>query len=310
MTKKCRDCWQNCGVEPDAEILAIDKMEDSIAPLDDQTAAIRRLITGFEACYHEADEEAERIAKAIGAGRCPRESGARPPRRKKELQNTHRILSCWCKNPAAKPLNLDVGGVSADELLSSVGRASPLKIWQAQRIVDRVTEALDPSRPYHRMALDVGDYGEPGVHPAGEYYEDDSAFLERTKETIIHDKVDSQKAQISLAMVIDLLMPCHWDFVGTLVAVLKAVGGDLHPERPLALCSRNLSLSPLCDTLRTISNTLRAFCKGCKTTKHIDSRLLASLGPATPVKRWLAASLDKTIRLQLDAPSDFWLTFS
>jgi hypothetical protein len=37
--------------------------------------------------------------------------------------------------------------------------------------------------------------------------------------------------------------------------------------------------------------------------------ILASLGQATPVKRWLAASLDKTIRMQLEAPTDFWLTF-
>jgi hypothetical protein len=42
----------------------------------------------------------------------------------------------------------------------------------------------------------------------------------------------------------------------------------------------------------------------------IDRRVLASLGAAAPVKRWLAASLDKTIRLQLEHASDFWLKFS
>ena len=29
----CRACWQNCGVQADAEMLDIDKMEDAIAPL-------------------------------------------------------------------------------------------------------------------------------------------------------------------------------------------------------------------------------------------------------------------------------------
>jgi hypothetical protein len=306
----CRSCWQNCAPELDKEIIAIDKMEDALAPLDKHTTGIRQLITGFEACYHEADKEAERIVKAIGAGRRPRQSTARPPKRKKELQNARRILSHWCKNPAAKSMNLDVGGVSAGQLLSFIGPPSPLKIWQVQRIVDKVTYALDSSRAYHTIALDLGDYGDPGAHPAGEHYKDNASFLEQTKQTIIHDTVDGRKAKISLAMAIDLLMPCHWDFVGSLIIILKAIGGDLHPDKPYTCCARNLSLSPLCDRLATISKTLRVFWKGGRAVKNMDRGVFASLGTLTPVKRWLAASLDKTIRLQLEAPPDFWLTFS
>ena len=44
--------------------------------------------------------------------------------------------------------------------------------------------------------------------------------------------------------------------------------------------------------------------------KKKDRDLLASLGQASPAKSRLAASMDKTIRLQLEAPSDFWLDFS
>ena len=307
MGNDLRACWLNCyapddkRVLEDKELLAIDAMEDSIAPLDDQTIAIRQLITRFEACYHEADKEAERIAKAIGAGHCPRQSTARPPKRKKELQNCRRVLSRWCENTSIKGMNIDVGGNRADELLSFIGPPSPLKIWQVERIVDKVSQALDPSRPYHNMALDLGDYGEPGAKPAGEHYKDDSTFLKRTKEAIIHDTVDGRKSGVSLAMAIDLLMPCHWDFVGGLVIILKAIGGDLHPAKPYACCSRNVNLTPLRDRLRTISNTLRAFWKGEKTAENIDSRLLASLGTARPVKCWLAASLDKTIRLHFES---------
>ena len=306
----CRPCWQNCAPALDNEMLAIDKMEDALVPLDKHATGTRQLITGFEACYHEADNEAERIVKAIGAARCPRRSNARPPERKKQLQNSRRILSRWCKNPATKGIKLNVGGIAAHELLSFIGQASPLKIWQVERIVDKISQALDPNRRYHNMALDLGDYGEPGARPAGEHYKDDATFLQQTKETIIHDTVDGRKAKISLAIAIDLLMPCHWDFVGGLVIILKAIGGDLHPDKPYACCARNLKLSPLCDRVKTISNTLRAFWKGSRAVKNMDCDLLASLGKATPTKRWLAASLDKTIRLQLEAPSDFWLTFS
>jgi hypothetical protein len=160
------------------------------------------------------------------------------------------------------------------------------------------------------MALDMGDYGEPGANPAGEHYKDDATFLEQTRQTIIHDIVDGRKARITLAMAVDLLMPCHWDFVGALVIILRAIGGDLHPEQPFTCCARNLNLSPLCDRTRTISNTLGAFWRNEKPAEDTDPDVLASLGRATPVKRWLAASLDKTIRLQLEASSDFWLTFS
>jgi len=160
-----RPCWCNLGGEADSEMLDIDKMEDSIAPLDEDTTKIRQLITGFELCYHEADKEAEYIAQAIGAGHCPERSNERPPQRKKELENSLQILSSWCEDTAVSGLELDVGGISADELLSSIGPPSPLKLWQVERIVDKITEALDHSRPYHNMALDLGDYGEPGANP-------------------------------------------------------------------------------------------------------------------------------------------------
>ena len=305
----CRECWQNCGVQADAEMLDIDRMEDAIAPLDEQSVRIRELITRFESCYHEAGRQAELIVRAIGFQNCPEESQERPPERKKELENCRFILSRWCENPSVRGMNLDVGGIPADELFNAIGKAGPLKIWQVQRIVDKVTSALDPSRPYHNIALDLGDYGEPGASPAGEYYKDNANFLGRTKATIIQDTVDGRKAKISLAMAIDLLMPCHWDFVGAIVILLKAIGGELSPRRPYACCARNLRLSPLYDRLEIISNTLGIFWKGEKPSENIDSDILASLGKATAVKRWLAASMDKTLRLQLQAPSDFWLDF-
>ena len=310
MSDNSRACWLNCygpddqSFLDDKELQEIDAMEDAIAPLDDQTKALRQLITRFEACYHEADKEAEYIIESIAAGHCLEQSQERPPERKAELQNCRDILLLWCENPAIEGINLDVGGVRADELLSFIGQPSPLKIWQVERIVDKVTEALEPSRRYYRLALDLGDYGEPGAVSAGEHYKDNSMFLEQTKQTIIHDTLDGHTSKVSLAMAIDLLEPCHWNFVGSLVTILKAIGGNLRPANPLALCQRNIKLSPLCDRLRTISNTLRAFWKDKKKTKDIDSRLLTTLGKATPVKKWLAASLDKTIRLHLSLPFD------
>jgi len=314
MSKNRKPWWQNCyspddkSFLEDKELLAIDAMEDSIAPLDGKAIAIRQLITRFEACYHEADKEAERIIKAIATGRCPKESKARPPKRKKELQNARRILSRWCKNPASKGMNIDVGDIRADKLLSFIGKPAPIKIWQVERVVDRISQALDSNYIYHWLTMDPVGLSEPDKYQPEKYYEDNSAFLEQTKRTIIYDTVDGNKSRVSLAIAIDLLMPCHWDFVGGLVIILKAIGGDLYPAKPCACCMRNIKLSPLCDRLRIISNVLEAFCKDSKTAKTIDNNILASLGKATPVKHWLAASLDKTIRLHLILPFEIDLS--
>lgn len=302
-----RPCWINCfgpgGDESflsDGELLAINAMEDALAPLDERTTAIRQLITRFEACYHEACKEAEYIIACIAAGRVLEQSTERPPKRKEELQNSHRVLLSWCKDPAAKPAETRVGEVSTAELIRFIGSPTPLKIWQVERIVDKIAEALDPEQTYHYLALDLGDYGEPGARPAGEHYKDDSALLGQTAETIIHYTDNGKPAEISLAMAIDLLMPCHWDFVGYLGTILKAVGGDLHPSRPFAYCAINIKFSPLCGRLRIISNTLKAFWKPGQAAEDIDRELFSKLGEPTDAKKWLAASLDKTIRLHLN----------
>lgn len=298
-----RPCWQNCCGADDGEVHLIDTMEDSLSPLDEQTVQIRGLITLFEACYHEAGKEAEFIAAAIGLGYCPPRSKERPPQRKKELESARDLLSTWC-HPATKSIGWDIGGLPADELWGVLGEPNPLKIWQAARVVDRISHALDPHHPYHNLALNVGDYGEPKAGDVGEHYRDNSAFWQQTMEAIIHDTVDGRESRISLAFAIDLLMPCGWDFVASLATILKAIGGDLHPDRPLACCARNVRLSPLCNRLRMISDTLNVFWRGETTTGDIDRCVLASLGAPTPVKRWLAASLDKTIRLHLTQPFD------
>ncbi len=238
-----RQWWQNCAGADD-EVRDIDTMEDALAPLDEPTMQIRRLITGFEACYHEADREAQFIAGAIGAGRCPPRSDERPPQRKKELESTCDILSRWCANPSLRSMKGDVGGIRAEELLRFIGEPNPLKLWQVARVVDRVNHALEPEHPYHNLVLGAGEHGEPGTNAAEEHYRNDITFLRRTRETIIHDTVDGHASKVSLAFAIDLLMPCSWDFTGCLVTILKAIGGDLQPSRPLACCARNIKLSP------------------------------------------------------------------
>ena len=54
--------------------------------------------------------------------------------------------------------------------------------------------------------------------------------------------------------------------------------------------------------MEIVSNTLRGFCGEPVSDQEVDRDLLMLLGNPTEVKKWLAASLDKTIKLQLSPP--------
>ncbi len=290
--------WQACGIEVDAEVLEIDRMEDSIAPLNEQTTQISALITAFSSCYHEADKEAERIIQAIGSGQPPVESKERPPQRKRELQNSLDILLAWCEGESPKCADLDVGGIPADELIGYLGEPSALKIWQVQRLIDKLKQALDQSPCYHNMALEIDGYGQPLEIKAEEYYKDHLDFLTQTTAAMINCTLEGKKDEMSLALAIDMFRPCNWNYVGNLVIILKAIAGDLYPDKPFAPCCINKRLTPLRDRLRVISHTLKTFCEGREVDKDADGDILALLGAKTEQKHWLAASLDKMIRMQ------------
>ena len=48
MTMSCRLWWRNCSLHSDSEIMAIDRMEDRIAPIGASVAKIRELISSLE----------------------------------------------------------------------------------------------------------------------------------------------------------------------------------------------------------------------------------------------------------------------
>jgi hypothetical protein len=52
--------------------------------------------------------------------------------------------------------------------------------------------------------------------------------------------------------------------------------------------------------MKTVSHTLRAFCQAIPLDDDVDGEVLLSLGEPSRQRKWLASSLDKTIRMQLD----------
>jgi len=315
MTTSCRSLWRNCALEADSEILDIDRIEDDIAPIAPNVSSIRELISSLELCHHKADRWVFNIIEAIGAGETKKGLGTRSPGQQhaaeKVWQNACAALSAWCAGCPSTKVDLSIDTVPASRLLACLGERSPLKEWQVQRVIEKIRSAInwpqscdDPTAQYVCILLSGGEYESAYRNECPEHYKEHEDFWLRTVRTIVHDSENGQEAELSLGLAIDILEPCHWRFVTNLQIVLEAIGGKLNLDKPSAACGRNITLVPIRCRMEIVSNTLKVFCGDPVLNQEVDRDLLDLLGEPTEVKRWLSASLDKTIRLQLNPPAE------
>lgn len=302
-------------MDADPEILAIDGMEARLAPLDPRVVQIRELVSTLELCHHKAERWVENIINAIGAGETKKGLGTRSPGLlhpvERTWENACAALAAWCAGCPSAMVDVSIDTVPASELLICLGQRTPLKEWQVQRVIDKIRSVIhwpksieDPTAKYVWILLGGGDYELAYRKQCPEQYLEHQEFWLRTVRTIIRDSEHGNEAKLSLGLAIDMLMPCHWRFVDNLRIVLEAIGGKLRPEKPFAACGRNITLLPIRRRMEVVSNTLRVFCGDPESPRECDGELLAILGEPTEVKKWLAVSLDKTIRLQLSPPAD------
>lgn len=321
--KVCRDWWRNCGVEADDEILAIDKMEDEISPLTASTKRIRELISTLELCHHKAERWVTNIIEAISSGKTAKGLGTRKPGQLHPAEHVWQAactaLSAWCTGSPIDSVDITLGDRQASQLLDCLGQRSNLKEWQVQRVIERIQEFIgwslskeNDTEEYVFLLEWGGEYESERRTECPEPYQMHADYWHQTVQTNIQDTEvgiphsvygDSEygeMAEQSLAVAIDMLWPCHWNFIQNLEIILSAIGGNLKPDTPFAFCARNIKLSPIRNRMKTVSHTLRVFCKNLQPDNKVDANLLSSLGKSSKTKKWLAASFDKTIRLQLD----------
>ncbi|MGD2087687.1 MAG: hypothetical protein PVH61_16035 [Candidatus Aminicenantes bacterium] len=315
MATSCRSWWRNCALEADSEILAIDKMENHISPIGPDVKSIRELISSLELCHHKAERWVRNIIEAIGAGETRKGLGTRSPGQQhpteKVWQNACAALSAWCAGCPVTSVNLIIDNVPASRMLACLGERSLLKEWQVQRVMEKIRSSIhwpqpldDPAAQYVWLLLSGGEYESAYRSQCPEHYKEHEEFWLKTVRTIIHDTENGDEAELSLGLAIDMLMPCHWNFLENLQVLLEAIGGKLNPQTPFAACGRNIILLPIRRRMEIVSNTLKIFYSTPESNREMDRDLLALLGEPTEVKKWMAASLDKTIRLQLSPPAE------
>lgn len=289
MSTELSKWWRNCAGESDDEIAAIDKLEDEISPLDDNTKRIRELISKLEVCHHKAQRHIEIIIDAIGRGKTNKGPGERPlgsiHPREALTELVIGSLKAWKNNEHYDVPPFGIGGMSVEDLFGFLGKKTPLKVWQVERVCDKLHSFLDPEFRYYEMV----------EHP--EKYAENAHYRGATINTVISDRVDGEAAKLTLASAIDHLQPCNWNFPENLVIVLRAIGGDLRPQVSFAAHCRNVSQSPVKDYIKNASTILRAYCTG--ESKGVSREIIKKLGKKNPKKHWLAASLEKTIRMQM-----------
>ena len=307
----CRTWWRNCDSRADVEIQDIDGIKDGISPLPPNVSRIRELISSLEMCHHKADRWVHNIIEAIGSEHTAKGLGTRSPGQihpvEQAWQNACSVLDGWCAGRSVAVVDLPIGTVPAFQLLARIGPQTELKKWQVQRVIERIREFIggayskeNASMGYVPILECGSDYESAHRTECPEYYREHADYWQQTVETLVCDIDDGKAAQLSLAIAIDMLMPCHWNFAQNLEIVLSAIGGDLTPPKPFAACARNIKLSPLRDRMKSVCQTLDAFCGFEHRANDVDENLLGLLGNVCETKKWLAASLDKTIRLQLD----------
>jgi len=302
-----RQWWSNCGVgqEADSEILAIDSVEDGIAPISANVSRIRELIGALEMCHHKAEKWVSNIIEAIARGETRKELGlgTRSPGQSHPTEvvskNACAALSAWVAGCPSTSIDLTIGVVPASRVLACLGERSPLKEWQVQRVIEKIRSwtdwpwsEKDPSTQYAWLSFEQNH--------CPDHYKEHQDFWRQTVETMPFGYLQGlDGGGFSLGLAIDLLWTCHWNFVENLQIVLEVIGGNLKPERPFAACHWNISLSPIRPRMEVLSSTLKVFCGDSGSDKEIDSDVLLRLGEPTNEKKWLAASLGKTVRLQL-----------
>jgi hypothetical protein len=319
----CRSWWRNCAVATDSEILAIDRLEDAISPLAPGISRTRGLISTLELCHHKAERWVANIVSAIGSGDTAKGLGTRPAGVIHPVEHTWEsacaALSWWCAGCPVGSVDLRIGDRPASELLGRLAARSPLKEWQVQRIIEKTRGHIGWPGSLHEAAggyvplLETGrEYESMQRTDCPEQYREHADFWQQTVRTpvldtelgdyhsVYGDLGYGERTVLSLATAIDMLWPCHWDYVQNLETVLGVIGGDLTPRRPFAFCARNIRLSPIRERMKTVTHTLRVFCQDRPPDDDVDAELLASLGEPSKQRQWLASSLDKTIRLQMD----------
>lgn len=305
--------WDNCGTT-DRETAKLDRIEVMLGPLAENVRQTRALIGGIEMCHHKAGRWVERIIDAIGSGQPSGGLGSRSQGQRHPIETSWAAacgaLSAWCERQTSHEEDRVARLNRFTKMTSALGVPSELKRWQVSRVEHRIRSHIGwPENDQYPFMVEplIADLV-TAVCPTE--YKDEKVFWRETVDTILHEQPENldkegfiakegylESADISLAIAIDMLWPCNWNFEVNLYTVLEAIGGQTVLRRPFAACARNIRRAPVLRQMGELCRTLDTY--GVDEERGELLSVHQRLGAVTPERKWLTDSLAKTIRMQL-----------
>ncbi len=305
--------WDNCGTT-DRETAELDRIEVALGPLAENVRQTRALIGGIEMCHHKTERWVERIIDAIGSGQSGGGLGSRSQGQRHPIETSWaaacEALAAWRKGQTSHEEDRVARSNRFMKITSALGVPSELKLWQVSRVEHRVRSHIGwPENDQYPFMVEplIADLV-TAVCPTE--YKDDEGFWRETVDTILHEQSENlnkegfiakegylESADISLAIAIDMLWPCNWNFEVNLCTVLEAIGGRSVLRRPYAACARNIRRAPVLYQMEGLCLTLDTY--GVNEERGELPSVHQRLGAVTPERKWLTDSLAKTIRMQL-----------
>ena len=306
--RSLRKHWINCCQQPDREVIDIDRMEDELTAEERGRALpIRRLIARFETCHWNSDRWLERILQAIAEDQVPPTSGR--PRTEHPLAQMlgclRELLTHWVAQSTTPVPQCTILDRSSTEIVSSLGVWTPYKAGVLQRIIEGLERHMGSAGLLELPASSLTRFFPGGLTldspEADQYFPDSLALLAQARSQVLKVKreIDGQVQEHSLALLCGYLNPCNKTYFLFLFALFEVLD-DPDEERvlPAPFCG-NISLSRHRRYYGMI-NALRQYLgKPLEVALPEDKTIPVRLGAPTGVKRWLAASLEKTLREQM-----------
>jgi len=306
--KSLRAHWVNCCLAPDSEIIAIDRMEDALASKERaQALQVRRLITRFEVCHWNSDRWLERVVQAIAEGQVPTTSGR--PRTQHPLAQMliclREVLAHWVARATDSLPQCIILDQTGTEVLHSLGTWAPFRAWVVQRLLDGLERhlqangllppsELSPAPPYP-VDLNLDSLS------VDAYFSDSLDWLAeaRSRKLKTRKEIGDEVQEYSLAALISSPNPCNEFYFRFLFALFAYLDdGDNERILPFPFCG-NISPDRHRRYYRVI-DALRAYLgQPPQGSLSPDDAVRAQLGEPNLAKRWLVASLEKTLREQL-----------
>jgi len=305
ISKDLRKHWINVTAEPDASILDIDRLEDTLEfeneEIREKIYGIRNAITRFEFCHHKALHRLFILIHSIGKLEYLIKENTKEAKINnedvKQWMCAYKILKAWTNDDMQSVQKITFFDMTSTDLVSNLGIRSPLKKWQVSRLLEKMF--------FEFLNFD-GDEGEYRYFTNGEAeFQNNSTELEFYRQTMnvtLEELNNDLLGEMNLGKLIDLYFLCNWNYKENLISILQVINGNTQSIRDIVVCSLQFDKHPSFNEFLSVKKALRAYWDedyrsqfSEQNFKSIDSDVRETLGVKTPIKIWLVRSLEKTL---------------